>query len=598
MAGETEEARSKGGVTVNARSFSDFAPILKWAPRYTGAAFADDLLAAVIVTIMLIPQSLAYALIAGLPPEAGLYASIAPLIAYAIFGTSTALAVGPVAVVSLMTAATVGDFAARGTADYSAAALALAFIVGLMLLAMGALRLGFLANFLSHPIISGFITASGVLIAAGQLKYILAVEANGDTLVEIAISLADHADAAHLPTLLIGAGVIAFLFWTRSNMKPLLVRLGMKDRAAALTARAAPLLAIIATIALATAFGLAERGVAVVGATPKGLPPFAFPDFEWPLWRALVGPAMLIAIIGYVESVSVAQTLAAKRHERIDLDQELIALGASNIAAGTAGGFPVTGGFARSVVNFDAGARTPAAGAFTAAGIAVAALFLTPLLFNLPKATLAATIIVAVLSLVDIGTIRRTWRYSKSDFAAMAATILGVFCFGVEAGVMAGVILSILLLLHRASRPHSAIVGQVPGTEHFRNVLRHDVITSLSVASVRIDGDLFFANARFVEERLVSMAPDGKGVRHVVLMCSAINSIDLSALEALERAMRRLKEAGAALHLSEVKGPVMDALKRSHFLDALTGRVFLSEYEAMRTLDPDTFKPAVIAATT
>lgn len=577
------------------RILRKYAPIARWAPRYSGAAFADDFLAAVIVTIMLIPQSLAYALIAGLPPEAGLYASIAPLFAYAIFGTSTALAVGPVAVVSLMTAATVGDFAAQGGASYAATALALAFIVGMILLALGALKLGFLANFLSHPIISGFITASGVLIAAGQLKHILGVRAEGDTLIGIAASLATHAGGAHLPTLAIGGGVIVFLFWTRSSMKPLLVRLGVNERPAALVSRAAPLLAIVVTIVLVSTLGLADAGVAIVGATPKGLPALAVPDFDWRLWRRLIGPALLIAVIGYVESVSVAQTLAAKRRERIDLDQELIALGASNIAAGVAGGFPVTGGFARSVVNFDAGARTPAAGAFTAIGIAIAALYLTPLLFNLPKATLAATIIVAVLSLVDLKTMRRTWNYSKADFAAMMATIFGVFLFGVEAGVMAGVILSIFLLLHRASRPHSAVVGQVPGTEHFRNVLRHEVITSPIVASVRIDGDLFFANARFLEDRLVSMA-DGKTVKHVVFMCSAVNSIDTSALEALEAANRRLKESGVMLHLSEVKGPVMDALKRTHFLDELSGKVFLSEYEAMRSLDPARFQPAAIGS--
>lgn len=579
-------------MTEPARLIRRYAPILKWGPHYTRAAFADDALAAVIVTIMLIPQSLAYAMIAGLPPEAGLYASIAPLVAYAIFGTSTALAVGPVAVVSLMTAATVGDFAVRGTADYAAVALALAFLTGIILAAMGALRLGFLANFLSHPIISGFITASGVLIAASQMKHILGVKADGDTLIEIGASLAQNIKDVQFPTLLIGGGVIIFLFWTRSNLKPLLEKLGFRERAAALLSRAAPLLAIIATIALTSAFNLADKGVSIVGATPKGLPAFAPPAFDWPLWRDLIGPAALIAIIGYVESVSVAQTLAAKRHERIDLNQELIALGAANLAAGSSGGFPVTGGFARSVVNFDAGARTPAAGAFTAAGIAVAAMYLTPLLFNLPKATLAATIIVAVLSLIDLKAIRRTWVYSKADFAAMAATIAGVFAFGVEAGVSAGVILSILLILHRASRPHSAIVGQVPGTEHFRNIRRHNVLTSPSVASVRIDGDLFFANARFLEDRLVSLATPGGDVRHVVLMCSAINSIDMSALEALEKANRRLDEAGARLHLTEVKGPVMDRLKRTNFLNELTGEVFLSEFDAMHTLDAEIFHSA------
>lgn len=564
-------------------------PVLRWGPRYTRAALADDALAAVIVTIMLIPQSLAYALIAGLPPEAGLYASMLPLIAYAVFGTSTALAVGPVAVISLMTAATVGDFAARGTTDYASVALTLAFLTGLILIAMGALRLGFLANFLSHPIMSAFITASGVLIAAGQLKHILGVEADGDTLVEIVASLGAHAGATHWPTLLIGAAVIGFLVFSRTSLKPLLRRAGLDDRPASMFARAAPLAGIFASIGAVAAMGLDAEGVAIVGDTPQGLPPFAAPAFDAELWRALLGPALLIAVIGYVESVSVAQTLAAKRNEKIDLDQELIGLGAANVAAGVSGGFPVTGGFARSVVNFDAGARTPAAGALAAIGIALAAMFLTPLLHDLPKATLAATIIVAVLALVDFGAMRRTLAYSRGDFAAMMATVAGVFLFGVEAGVVAGVFLSILFLLYRASRPHSAIVGQVPETQHFRNIRRHNVITSPSVVSLRIDGDFFFANARFIEERILTAARETPGARHVVLMCSAVNSIDTTALEALETVNRRLKEHGVRFHLSEVKGPVMDKLKRSHFLEELSGAVHLSEFDAMHALDPETF---------
>ncbi len=568
---------------------SRYIPVLRWGPHYTRAAFADDGLAALIVTIMLIPQSLAYALIAGLPPQAGLYASMLPLLAYALFGTSTALAVGPVAVISLMTAATVGDFAARGTADYAAIALALAFLTGLILIAMGVLRLGFLANFLSHPIMSAFITASGVLIAAGQMKHLLGIDADGDTLVEIIATLAPQLAAIHWPTAMIGAGVIGFLVFARSSLAPLLVARGVAARPAAMIARAAPLLAVFASIAAVGAFNLEANGVAVVGVTPQGLPPFTPPHFDADLWRALLGPALLIAIIGYVESVSVAQTLAAKRDEKIDLDQELIGLGAANIAAGVSGGFPVTGGFARSVVNFDAGARTPAAGALAAAGIALAAMFLTPLLQALPKATLAATIIVAVLSLVDIGAMRRTLRYSHGEFASMMATVAGVFLFGVEAGVVAGVILSILFLLYRASRPHSAIVGQVPGTEHFRNVLRHAVVTSPSVVSLRIDGDFFFANARFLEECILAAARSAPGARHVVLMCSSVSSIDTSALEALEAVNRRLKDAGLSFHLSEVKGPVMDKLKRTPFLEALTGGVHLSEFDAMRAADPDTF---------
>lgn len=568
---------------------SRYFPVLRWSRSYSASFFADDALAAVIVTIMLIPQSLAYAMIAGLPPEVGLYASMTPLIAYAIFGTSNTLAVGPVAVISLMTASAVGRIAEAGSPDYIVAAAALAVITGLMLTALGLLRLGFLANFLSHPIIAGFITASGVLIAASQLKHVLGVSAHGHNLVEIGSSLISHLDDANAYTLAIGAGSILFLVLARAYLQKALLKFGFSKKLAAAISKAGPLLAVIGATAIVALFQLDVKSVAIVGDIPRGLPPLGVPQFSAPLWRELTGAAFLITIIGYVESVSVAQTLAAKRRERIDLDQELIGLGTSNLAAGVSGGFPVTGGFARSVVNFDAGARTPAAGAFTAIGIALAALFLTPLLYYLPQATLAATIIVAVLSLINMRVIKETWAYSKSDFAAMAFTILGVFFFGVEIGVVAGVALSILLLLYRASRPHSAIVGQVPGTEHFRNINRHDVITSPRVASLRIDGNLFFANARVLEDRLLALAANTPSVKHVVLMCPAVNEIDTSALESLEAINDRLKDAGVLFHLSEVKGPVMDRLKRTHLLENLTGQVFLSQYEAMHALDPETF---------
>ncbi|WP_375204289.1 SulP family inorganic anion transporter [Hyphococcus sp.] len=568
---------------------SRYFPVLRWGRAYSPSLFADDALAAIIVTIMLIPQSLAYAMIAGLPPQVGLYASMTPLIAYAVFGTSNTLAVGPVAVVSLMTASAVGRITESGGPDYIVAAAALALITGIILLALGLMRLGFLANFLSHPIIAGFITASGVLIAASQLKHVLGVPAHGETLVAILQSLASHIAQTNLITLIIGAGSILFLFLTRSYLQKLLRKAGLGEKLASAIAKAGPLLAVIGATLIVAALHLDAKGVAIVGDIPSGLPPLTAPAFDTDLWRQLTGAAFLIAIIGYVESVSVAQTLAAKRRERIDLDQELIGLGTSNIAAGMSGGFPVTGGFARSVVNFDAGARTPAAGAFTAVGIALAALFLTPLLYYLPQATLAATIIVAVLSLINLRVIRETWVYSKSDFTAMAITIAGVFFFGVEVGVVAGVALSILLLLYRASRPHCAIVGQMPGTEHFRNISRHDVITSPIAVSLRIDGNLFFANARILEDKLLGLATDSPAVKHVVLMCSAINEIDASALESLEAINERLKDAGVVFHLSEVKGPVMDRLKRTHFLDHLTGRVFLSQYDAMHSLDPETF---------
>lgn len=566
------------------RSLSRYLPILDWGRSYNSAVLTNDLVAAGIVTIMLIPQSLAYAMLAGLPPEIGLYASILPIIAYALFGTSRTLAVGPVAVISLMTLTAASSVAVPGSAEFIAAALVLALLSGAMLMLMGVLKLGFLANLLSHPVVSGFITASGIIIATSQLKSILGVSASGEAMPELVSSLVANIGETNLPTLAIGVLSVAFLFWVRKGLKPLLMRFGIPPRAADLTAKAGPIAAVAASTLAVVAFGLEDAGVKVVGAIPQSLPPFTVPLFDAAPWQQLAVPALLLSIIGFVESVSVAQTLAAKKRQRIDPDQELIGLGAANVAASFTGGYPVTGGFARSVVNFDAGAETPAAGAFTAVGIAVAALFLTPLLHSLPIATLAATIIVAVLSLVEFKTLRTVWHYSRADFAAMAATILVTLLLGVEPGVMAGVGLSLALFLWRSSRPHAAIVGRVPETGHFRNVLRHKVITDPRVVTIRIDESLTYLNARWLEEFVLEEVADHPQVEHLVLMCSAVNAIDASALESLEAINHRLSDAGVRLHLSEVKGPVMDALERSHFLAELTGRVFLSQDDAFSTL--------------
>ncbi len=562
------------------QKLTHYFPILTWAKTYNRDTAMSDMVAAVIVTIMLIPQSLAYALLAGLPAEMGLYASILPLIAYAVFGTSRALSVGPVAVVSLMTVAAIGNLGLSDPAQIALAAITLAFISGVILLAMGVLRLGFLANFLSHPVIAGFITASGLLIAASQLKHIFGVQVHGHTLPQVLGDLWSHLGQTNLITLVIGTAAVSFLFWVRKGLKPLLLSKGLTPRMADVLAKAGPVAAVVATILITWLFGLNTYGVKIVGEVPMGLPPLSAPSFSPDLWNQLFLSAVLISVIGFVESVSVAQTLAAKKRQRIDPDQELIGLGASNVAASISGGYPVTGGFARSVVNFDAGAETPAAGAFTAVGIAFAALLLTPLLFFLPNATLAATIIVAVLSLVDFSILKKAWAYSKVDFAAVSATIILTLGFGVETGVSAGVILSIALHLYKTSRPHVAEVGLVPGTQHFRNVLRHDVETYPQIVTLRVDESLYFANARFLEDYVLNRVAGDRDVSHVVLMFPAVNEVDMSALETLEELNRRLNEMSIKLHLTEVKGPVMDRLKRSHFLDELSGEVFLSQYDA------------------
>jgi SulP family sulfate permease len=561
-----------------------YLPILVWGRTYNRSTLSNDLLAAVIVTIMLTPQSLAYALLAGLPPQMGLYASMLPIILYAIFGTSRALAVGPVAVISLLTAAAIGRIAVPGSAEYILAAITLAFLSGLILLALGLFRLGFLANFLSHPVIAGFITATGIIIAASQLKHIFGIAAHGHTLPDLVGSLVHNLSQANVITTLIGVLTIGFLLWTRNGLLSLLTGLGVAGRIAGVIAKTGPVAAIITTTLIVWWLDLNALGVQVVGDIPRGLPPLTLPSFSIDMWGTIIGAAILISVIGFVESVSVAHTLAAKKRQRIDPDQELIGLGAANLAASFTGGFPVTGGFSRSIVNYDAGSNTPASGAYTAIGLAGVSLFLTPLIYNLPKATLAATIIVAVLSLVNFSVLKKSWYYSKADFAAVAATMCITLLMGVELGITAGVSISILIHLYRTSRPHMAVVGQVPKTEHYRNVLRHDVLTSPAILTIRVDESLYFANARFLEDRIYQEVAKKPELQHVVLMCSAVNIIDMSALESLEAINERLKATGVTFHFSEVKGPVMDRLNKTGFLDILSGEVFLSQHQAQLSL--------------
>jgi sulfate permease, SulP family len=563
-----------------------YLPILEWGASYNSKILVNDLVVALIVSIMLIPQSLAYAQLAGLPPEIGLYASMAPLILYAIFGTSRSLSVGPVAVTSLMTLAAVAPIAAQGTPEYLAAAMALALLTGLILIILGFLRLGFLSNFMSFPVMAGLGTAVGLQIAAGQLTPVLGIPSKGGTFLSQVISLVKNSGQINIYTAAIGVPVVIFLLLVRKNLAELLTRVGMSKGLAGIIAKMGPVIAIIITILIVSGLGLDKQGVKIVGAVPAGLPSLALPPFDLTLWSQLLTPAALIAIIGYVASISVAQTLAAKKRQHVDPNQELIALGAANIGASLSGGFPVAGGFSRSIVNFEAGAETPAAGAFTAVGIALVALFLTPLLFFLPSATLGATIFVAVLSMVNFKVVLKTYAYSPTDAIAMAMTIILTLTLGVIAGLIAGIGISLMMYLYRTSRPHVAIVGQIPGTQHFRNIERHEVVTSAQIVSIRIDESLYFPNAKFLETKVSEVVAANREIRHFILNCSAVNSIDASGLESLKAINQRLKDTGIAFHLSEVKGPIMDGLKKTKFFQDMEGRIHFTHFDAVSGIDP------------
>jgi SulP family sulfate permease len=561
-----------------------YLPITQWLPGYRKMDATQDSLAAVIVTLMLIPQSLAYAMVAGLPPVYGLYASILPLFAYTLLGTSKTLAVGPVAVIALMTAETLRELYPPGSIDYIHGASMLAALSGLVLLIMAIFRLGFLTNFISHPVLSGFMTASGILIIISQTKHLLGVTSQGDNAVDLLISLFQQSTATNLYTAMIGLGSLIALVLSRRYLSVWLIKIGIPSHATKLIVKLAPVIVMLLCIAVVSLFQLADHGVSVVGKIPSGLPELSLPTFNMHDVYKLLPAAILISLVGFVESASVSQTLAAKRKQKISPNQELIALSGANIVSALSAGFPVTGGLSRSVVNFDAGASTPLAGSLTAIGISITALYFTPLFESLPQSVLAAIIIVAVSSLIDFKAIINVWKESKSDGLSMSLTVLGVLLINVEIGIIAGVVASILLHIMRTSHPHIAVVGLLPNSQHFRNVDRYKVETCSTIVTIRIDESLYFVNAQYLEDKIPQYIADYPQAKHLILMCSGVNNVDLSALDSLKKVISDLRERGIKVHLSEVKGPVMDILQHSRFIENLSGNVYVDQFTAYQSV--------------
>lgn len=554
-----------------------------WLHPYGRPQLGGDLVAAMVVTMLLVPQGLAYAALAGLPPQLGLYASLLPLLAYALLGSSMVISVGPVAVTSLMTAAALAPIAEAGSGHYIAAAILLALLSGLMLFGFGLLKLGAMAQFLSHPVVSGFISGAALLIIIGQLRPLLGIDADSGSAVTLLVSLLRDLDNLHGLTALIGVGALLVLWLAKVFLVGLLTRAGLPGRSADLVAKLAPMAVVLASILLVGIMGWQDQ-LRVVGALPKGLPSLTLPDFDARLIGQLLLPALLISLVGFVESVSIAQAFATRSRQRVDANAELRGLGAANIASALSGAFPVTGGFSRTAVNAEAGARTPLAGVFAAVLIALVLLFATGLFSNLPMTVLAATIIVAATGLIDIRTMRHTWHYDRAEAVALAGTLLGVVLAGVETGIITGIALSLATLVWRASRPHMAQVGRIPGTEHFRNMKSHEVETYAELVMLRIDENLFFGNAESVEKRVLAVLSKQPEARHLVLLMSSVSSIDATALEMLEQLDERLIDQGLGLHFAEVKGPVMEQLDNAGFPGRMSGQIYLSANEAFEAL--------------
>jgi len=556
-----------------------------WLRGYNGGLFTEDLVAAIIVTILLVPQSLAYALLAGLPPQVGIYVSIFPLLAYAAFGSSRYLNVGPTAVISLMTAACIAALP-EGTRLISAAALAL--ITGVILLIAGLLKGGFVMNFVSRPVVSAYITGAALLIIFSQLKHIFGVTASGNTVFALLGALRANLPDANIVALWIGVSAVAVLWGIKKYLAYGLIKLHIKSRKAKLIGRMAPILIVAIFIGISSVFSLADKfDLRVVGEIPSGLPPFDFPILSMPEFKALLVPAVVIAIVAFVDSTSTAQELAARARGRIDSNKELLGLGASNIIAGLSGGYPINGSMSRSAVNFSAGGQTQVVGLLVAAFMALTALFLTPVLKALPLAVLAALIIVACFGLLDFKNLWRTWVYSRADGITALATFLAVLLLGVQWGVLAGVVLAMALHISSTLQPHMPLVGRFPGTEHYRDAERFNVETNEIVKTLRIDESLYYANARYLEDKVARVVANSPEMTDLVLMCTAVNRIDASALSSLEEINKRLKSAAINLHFSDMQSRVKERLFRSNFMDQLTGQIFLSQHEAMEELEPE-----------
>lgn len=559
-------------------------PGLEQIKHYKRRNLGADLIAGSILSIMLIPQGLAYALLAGLPPEMGLYASILPLIAYALLGTSRTMAIGPAALIAMMSASFSSQFALQGTPEYNAIAIILAIMSGSILLILGFLKLGFLANLLSHPVISGFVTGSAIIIAASQIKHFLGISVSGASLVEIIEGIINQIHAINPVSVVIGLTSLIMLYVLKRYFFHFLSILGLSSTHSALISKTGPILVILLFTSISYQFSLASKDLALVGSVPSGLPLLSLPEVSFGLFTGLLPAAAILGLVSFIESISISQAFATRKRQKIDSNNELVGLGGANIISGLSGGLAVAGSFSRSAINDEAGAKTQLSGIVSALFVLLALYFLTDLFFYMPKAVLAATIFLAVFALIDFKAIIHTWHYSKHDGIAMLGTLIIVLMFGVETGILAGVCLSILLFLWHTSHPHIAIVGNLTGTEHYRNVERYDVQVEPNILTLRIDENLFFANCRTLEETVTQLISERPDVEHLVLMCNAVNMIDISALESLETMMQRLKSANIRLHFSEIKGPVMDKLKDTHLISKLTGEVFLTQHQAITAI--------------
>ena len=561
-------------------------PVLTWGRTYGLPQFQADAVAGMVVLFITVPQVIAYAFLAGMPAEAGLYAAVFSLVGYSLFGSSKALAVGPTAIVGMMTLEVASAYAAPGSAEYTQLVVELCVVTGLILIGLRIINFGSVISFLSHAVVTGFISAAAILIISNQLPAMLGLPSSPDTsMLGVYTYLYAMAPTANVAVLAISAAAVILLLLCRTQLGPILHRARLGEAVIESLVKSAPMYAVILGVLAVRLFNLeAEAGVPVVGDIPSTLPEVSLTLISLASIEKLAPSACLIALVIFMESTSIGTAIASKSRQKIDANQELAGLGAANLGASLVGGFPVAGSFARSIVNFSSGAVSPLASLITAVLVLLTILLFAPAFYALPKGVLAAIIIVSAWQLIDLNAIGKILSFNRTDTVTFSITFLAVLGFGVETGVLTGIVVSFILLIRSSSKPHIAVVGRVGDSEHFRNVNRFDVRTSPKVLALRIDESLYFVNTRYIEAFILNRLADSAEIEHVLLICTATNFVDTSGLEMLEELSVNLQEIGVTLHLAEVKSPVMDQLRATEFCQTMKGQIFFTADIAMREL--------------
>ena len=568
------------------RWLTHLLPVMQWWPEYNGEAFRADLVAGIVVLFITVPQVIAYAFLAGLPAETGLYAAIMALLCYAAFGSCRTLAVGPTAILAMMSLESVSAFQTPGTLEYTLLASKLAMVTGGVLVLLRIVNFGAVVSFLSHAVVTGFITAAAILIITNQNPSILGLSAPpGTAVVAVLQHVASGVDSLNLAAMSIAIGAMFLLWFCRHHLEALLQSTGIHARWIGSLVKSAPMYAVIISVAIVWSMGLIQSsGVSVVGVIPNQLPTWAQMDLSLEEIQQLLPSALLMSMVIFMESTSIGAAVASKRREKIEPNQELVGLGLANLGSAMVGGFPVAGSFARTIVNFSSGAVTPVASLVTCVLVVITLVWFAPWFYYLPKAVLSAIIVMSAIQLIDLHDIRKTFQFNRIDSVTFACTFLAVLVLGVETGILVGIAISFLLLIRSSSKPHIAVVGRVGNTETFRNVLRYEVETSPQVLALRVDESIYFVNTRYIEVFLFNKIADSPAIKHVILICSSANFIDTSGLEMLELLQDSLAEVGVTLHLAEVKGSVMDKLKETEFFANMKGNVYFSTDIALKDL--------------